>query len=318
MNFDISLENGVLDVGGIPASKMTGQVRCAEFEVEIPGQIKRRYSGALALWPSGEKSEIVIVITLPLEELVAAGVYSEFGEKAPLEAKRSLAVAVRSFLLASKGRHGNEGYDVCDTTHCLVFRGLEGGQGLDETRRGLKAVEGAIIFYDGKPVQAFFHATCGGMTRAPEEVWGRSVGYPYRRIACPYCGNSLHYRWSSEIGKADLARALSIPEGAAWQLKTTGEGSVSLNVSGSTKVLLSEEFRIMVGRELGWNLLYSPWFSVRATGGGYYFEGRGFGHGVGLCEGGAVEMAHRGNHWPAIIRFYFPDARIERPGEASH
>ena len=246
------------------------------------------------------------------------------GKGAPdalVEAQRAMGTVVRSFVLASIGRHASEGFDVCDTTHCAVYRGLDGGQALDDLRRNLAPTAGIILSHEGWPVRAFFHSTCGGKTHTPEQVWGNTAAYPYKPVTCPYCKGAKHYRWSNRIEKADIARALSIPPDvvgahscAPLRLVTVGKNGIRIEWPGSSMLITREEFRIKVCRALGWTALYSPWFDMRLTGNAYEFDGRGFGHGVGLCEEGAKEMARRGFRWQAIVKRYFPRANIEQGG----
>lgn len=306
-NFKILLKNGEMFVNEEKADKLASSSAISEFELTIPNRIKRKYCGKLFIFPSETKSFLTIVTEVPLEDYVAGIVYSEMGERAPIEAKKALAVVVRSFVLSSLNRHAKDGYDLCDTTHCAVYRGLEGGLELARVKTETRKTAGVVLIWGGKPIKAFFHSTCGGETHTPREVWGEDTDYPYRPVKCPYCAKAEHFKWSSRIKKTDLLAVFSLDDNREIVLTWRGN-RIGVSSGSCFSLLTREEFRMAVGRKLGWSLILSPWFDFRDAGEVYIFEGHGFGHGVGLCEEGAMEMARRGSSWRMILRFYFPGA----------
>ena len=197
-----------------------------EFAMEIPGRFVRRYRGALTIRKPPAGPELRLVIAMPLEELVAPSVMAESGGSHE-EAQRAMAVVVRSFLLASKGRHG-DGFDVCDTSHCAVFRGLDDEVELNRTRRLLAASSRVALTYKGQPVKAYFHAVGGGKTHTPEQVWGRKESFPYRSVICGYCRKARHYRWSAVISSNDMVRALALDPGGGWEVDAPINGQVEI------------------------------------------------------------------------------------------
>lgn len=315
--FTITAQKGHLLVNGRQADGFIGPGDVSDVTVEIPGRISRRYRGTLLVRPSGEGSEIQLVLTVGIEELVAASVMSEMGGGFPDEARRAQGVAIRSFLRASTRRHG-AGFDVCDTSHCAVFRGLDNERVLQDIKRILAPSKGEVLVYEGRPVKAYFSAVCGGRTRTPEQVWGRAEKYPYRSLTCNYCSEARHYRWSTHISRDEMARALAITVGRNWDIRATGDERIEINGLETHMAFSREQFRIILGRSLGWNLLYSPWFTVRSVEGGYDFKGKGWGHGVGLCQEGAVQMASYGKSYKEIARFYYPGARLEYRRQTWH
>lgn len=306
-SFRILFLNGLMFINGEKADKFIGPARISEFELSIPNRIKRRYYAKLEVFPNGAKSALTLVTEIPIEEYVAGIVFSELGENAPTEAQKAAAVVVRSFVISSLNRHAKDGYDFCDTTHCAVYRGLDGGINLEKSRAATIKTAGVVLTWNGKPVKAFFHSTCGGTTHTPQEVWGEETAYPYRSVKCPYCVGAAHFRWTTKIEKARLAPIFS-PEKRTEIDLTWQKNDVRVSFDGRSLLLTREEFRMAVGRKLGWHLILSPWFEFRDLGDVYEFTGRGFGHGVGLCEEGAMEMAHRSFNWKTIVKFYFPRA----------
>jgi SpoIID/LytB domain protein len=260
--------------------------------------------------PSGYR-----VVPLSLEDYVARAVAGEASADAPAAALEAQAIVARTFAIANRHRHGSEGFDVCDLTHCQVLR--EPGEAAQ-----LAAHEsaGRILIAAGRPARVWFSASCGGVTARPREIWPSVVDaadppYVVSR-AEPGCREAT--RWHAEIREPDLARAF---RAAGYRgdlirnlkvLAYTASGRVGrVRVEGFEPPEMSgEQFRLAVGRTLGWNLVRSPLFTVARTSGGYAFEGSGFGHGVGLCVLGASRLAAGGATADVILRTYFPGAAV--------
>lgn len=306
-NFQILLVDGAMKVDNEYTDKFETSGAVSDFELSIPKRIKRRYLGRLEVFPDNKGAALTIVADIPIEEYVAGVVYSEMGDDAPSEAEKAMAVVARSFVLSSLNRHAKDGYDFCDTTHCAVYRGLDGGSRLARTRSETMKTSGIILTWQGETIKAFFHSTCGGRSHTPREVWGEDTVYPYRPVKCPYCAKAERFNWSAKIKKVDLL-SVFLPE-ETGEITLAWEGNkIEVSRNNAHLLLAREEFRLAIGRKLGWNLIFSPWFDFTDMGDSYEFKGRGFGHGVGLCEEGAMQMARKGFSWRAILSFYFPSA----------
>src|SRR5262249_39824268 len=121
-------------------------------------------------------------------------------------------IVVRTFMLFHLGRHSDEGFDFCDTTHCQVYRGE---QDLAD-RVAAPAVEAAvastapqILTYEGELVEGYYTAACGGMSAPPSMVWGGNSKYPYTRIACRWCHKFRFNRWQRSASAASVLESLS-------------------------------------------------------------------------------------------------------------
>ncbi|MEZ5364547.1 MAG: SpoIID/LytB domain-containing protein [Bryobacterales bacterium] len=254
--------------GGV-ARSLAGPVR-----VRLGGKIERIYPGRLEITPEG--TELRLVATLPLEAAVAAIVAAEAGASAPEEAQKAQAIAVRSFLLAAKGRH--DGYAFCDTTHCHHLTESE-----DRSERAAASTAGLCLFYGGRPLEALSMRRCGGITRTLDEVGLRGSGYPYFPVACEPC------------------RRNPSPWTRSWPME---QADAVVERPGA------EAARLKVVRRLGWSAIPSNDYSVRVEAGKAVFEGRGEGHGVGLCQFGAAELARQGWDARRILAHYFLNATV--------
>jgi len=252
---------------------------------------------------------------LPLETYVAQAVAGESPDDTPSAARDALAVTIRTYAIANRGRHRTDvhvagaGFDLCDLTHCQVLRPATAAS-IAATAR----TRGRVLLKDGKPVEVFYSASCGG-TLAPESTlaasrpdaasWGR-VGPDPAGVEEP--------AWTTEVSARDLLRVLREAGLKGDELRdlrvereTTGRVTRVLVPGLTPSALAADDFRRLVGRGLGWATLKSHTFTVTRTAAGYRFSGRGHGHGVGLCLFGASHLASaRGETADRLLATYFP------------
>ena len=256
-----------------------------------------------------------LVATLPVERYVELAVAAESGAADSPESRKALAVVARSYAL--RPTHGHTGFDVCDSTHCQWVR----WHTTPEAHAAVLQTAGESLWRDGSRAEAYFHQNCGGRTAAAGEVWPVKSGAERDgegslvSRADPYCQRVGSSEWSTTISRAELTNALATaglvtPGWRSLTVAQRGEsGRATMLAIGGAKVA-AEDFRLAVGRALGWNRIRSNWFEVAAEGDGFLFHGRGSGHGVGLCQVGAAEMAREGKGYRDILAQYFPGATV--------
>jgi stage II sporulation protein D len=254
---------------------------------------------------------LVLSATLPVERYVELAVAAESGSADGPESRKALAVVARSFALDPA--HGHTGFDVCDSTHCQWVR----WRTTPEAHAATLATAGESLWFHGNRTGAYFHQNCGGRTAAASEVWpeqsalGRAASGPLVSHTDNYCQRVGSSEWSATLTRAELTGALAgaglaAPGWKSLSVARRGEsGRATLLRVGSTEIP-AESFRLAVGRSLGWNRIRSNWFEVAAAGDSFLFHGRGSGHGVGLCQTGAAEMAREGRGYREILAQYFP------------
>ena len=227
---------------------------------------------------------------------------------APEATQEALAIAIRTFAIFNAGRHQQEGFDLCDTTHCQVPRAATAA-----SRRAALATAGRILTYQGAPAEIFYSASCGGRSESAAEVWPRS-NLPYLRSV----EDDVHEDdepWTLELPLEEVQRALR-RSGFAGTLtdvevaaRSDSGRAVRLELSGMRPgVIAGEQFRAAVGTIA----LRSTAFTVRRRGGTLQFTGRGFGHGVGMCVIGAGRRARRGENTERILAKYYPGLAVTR------
>lgn len=257
----------------------------ADFVLSIPQKITRHYRGTLEIKPAS--GTLIAVVAMDQETAVASVVAAESTSDTPLEALKAQAVAARSYLVASRGRHHE--FDFCDTTHCQFLR--EPPAPSTAAAVASAATRGLVLAHDSHPVAAMYTRSCGGRTRTPAELGLSAGAYPYYSVECKHC-RAHPVRWSSRISAQDAATLHSSDESA----------------------------RLNIDRRLGWNAVPSNDFVVKTErdqsmhGQSMHdqivVEGTGQGHGIGLCQSGARAMAEEGADFRQILSHYYPNTTI--------
>jgi len=250
------------------------------------------------------------VSVLPLEVYVARVLAGEAAPNTADGALQALAIAARTFTIVNAGRHDRDGFDICDTTHCQVFRAATAA-----TRRAVLVSAGLVLTYNGTPAEVFYSASCGGRTERASEVWAAGGRFPYLLGV----DDEVHegdpvWRLERSLDEVRDAVARLGPRGTRLEDlridSRSGSGRVSrVSLPGlSPDTLTGDQLR----SALGFAELRSTAFTMERTGDRMRFEGRGYGHGVGLCVVGAGRRAARGETAEAILRHYFPALETRR------
>ncbi len=288
------------------------------LEIKLGGDLQRKFKGKVQIRSS--YGSLIFTEELELDDYVRGVLEAELPPGFPDEAQKAQAIAIRSYALANADRHLREGYNFCDLTHCQVY----GGKNLPYRSMddAVRATQRLIMRYEGKPIQALFHSTCGGHTSANQKVFGgKPLPYLQGVDDEKFCERSPHYRWDSSVSLKILEEVLkkekeTNPRGEIRNIRIAEQepdlGRVfKIALEGKRNFTLpTVDFISVVGRYLGWSKLKSNWFAVEVNEGEASFKGRGLGHGVGLCQWGARGMAEAGKKFPEILKHYYPGAEL--------
>jgi SpoIID/LytB domain protein len=258
---------------------------------------------------------------MPLEDYVLHVVASEASVEDQPEALKALAITARTYALKNLGRHKDQGYDFCSTTHCQRFESVVSRPAL---AAAVRETAGVVLHDDrNQVIDVYFSAACGGTTANLKSLWGDDAPAHLRGVRDDYCNTGPHYRWTDAIDSAQLASALrsdprtdvgqNIRDLSVVRYDPTGRAELVSIAGDRRKTISGWEFKLIVGRALGWNVLKSSRFNVTRSGSQFVFRGGGFGHGLGLCQEGSHVMAQRGQSFQQILAHYFPGTSTE-PG----
>lgn len=273
------------------------------LSVDNTGKLTRNYSGDLRC--KSDLGTILLINTCDIEQYIAGVMKAEGGSGRHPEYFKTQAVIARTYMYGHLNRHALDGYDLCDDVHCQAFNGLTDDPLI--IKAALETKGQVIIGVDAQPITAAFHSNCGGETLASEDIWLRGQSY-LKKVKDPYCTSSRNSRWSKSI---------SVREWIDY-LKKSGMTSVQadkalLNFNQQVRMInyKAGSFSIpfnQIRTDLG---LRSSFFSVKVKGDSVILSGRGYGHGAGLCQEGAIVMATKGFDYRKIIGFYYQGVTIQ-------
>jgi len=322
-----------------------------QVEAEGPaGKVSGAYFGKLYV-TLDRNGSLAVVNALPEDRFLAGLLPAEIFPSAPEEALKAQAVAARGELLSKIGtRHLGDPFRLCSQTHCQVYLGA--GHETPRTTAAVAATRGEVLFTDdGKDLaDTVYSANCGGHTENNENAWpdmpalaalrghrdapapaaGKpdvyAVGVGTENVArfidqppAAYCGQAHlgagdRFRWTVQRTAAELDKLLGryhLGEIRAIEVPQRGVSgrALAVRVVGSAR---SETIRGELRIRQAFGGLRSSLFVVEVKGGGAVFRGAGFGHGVGMCQTGAVGMAEVGKKYREILRHYYPNTALRK------
>lgn len=328
----VTLANGRLLFGGSPQSGRSVVVGTPPpYVFSLNG---KNYRGRVRLTIDPGNETFSVINLVPLEPYLAGVVGAEMPSYWETEALKAQAIAARTYCLYTKDRFGaGRAWDVSSTQASQVYRGVEA-----ESARIWKAVtstNGKVLTTrdetagPDKLFPAYFSAICGGHTEDCRHVFGEAFG-PLQSVPCPYCKDAARlglFFWPmAQFDRQTVTRQLV---GRYASLEALGEikdivvvdksdyGSFArltnirlVGATGKADTLRGEDLRLSLdpsGRKIQSTVCQIvPW------GDGWAFlSGRGWGHGVGMCQYGAEGMARLGQNAEAILQHYYPGSAIE-------
>lgn len=249
---------------------------------------------------------------LPIESYLAAVLAGEMPASFPIEALKAQAVAARSYALMRKieAREAGRPYHLGATVLSQVYLGLDHED--PRTLAAVTATHGEVLAVGVTPVEAYFHASCGGRTESGAAALDRPLDY-LRSASCPCENRSPYAHWRAELSATDLGKAVGLASPVACEvISRTGSGRAARvqfrSAQGGVRTILATQLRTAVG----YQKIPSTWFEVHREGNRFVFEGRGSGHGAGLCQWGARIFAEQGKSYRDILEHYYPGTTVER------
>lgn len=258
-----------------------------------------------------------------LENYISTLVAKEMHRDWPLEALKAQAVAARSYALFKQQQRKldetDQYYDLENSEKDQVSGAL--GDINENTTKAAMMTKGEVLVDKNGTLQPiFYHSKCGGHTNLPEDVWGKKIP-GYERVECPFCKKMGKPEWHSEYAATNIRNKLL---NLAWPNNPYKNFFISSNDLSILPHKIADQiilikfqhqiFRVsksMLRKNLGRDKIFSPLFTVTLNGSILIFKGEGLGHGVGMCQIGALELAKRGYTYKQILSFYYPNFLIK-------
>ena len=250
-----------------------------------------------------------LVNKVDLENYVAGVVESEVGKKRTVEFYKVQSIICRTYALSNTRRHENEGFHLCDKVHCQVYRGICKGSDSYNVLKAVLSTNGVVVVdRDMELITASFYSNCGGQTVNSEDVWMLPTSY-LKSVKDPFCTDQLHAHWEKEIPTEDWIQYLS--DKYSYPVEEGKHYANAVNYAPKER-----EFYFADNPNIPLKFMRSDWklnstfFSIKQGSGSLIFKGKGYGHGVGLCQEGAIHMAQIGYSYREILHFYYTDVHL--------
>jgi stage II sporulation protein D len=267
----------------------------------------REYAAPLEVLRSGEG--IAVIGELPLEDYLPGVLRAETGDRFPREALRAQAIVARTYAAHQRLISAGKPYHIVASTAHQQYAGrVAAGSPAWEA---VRETTGQVLLWEGEVFPAFYHTESGGYTEDPRTVFAARNMPALRPVVCPFSAGSPHYYWNLDLRLADVSEALrrgGVDVGQVRAIvvaqRTPSLRATTVRVEGSrgSAQVRGNDFR----RMLGYDSVKSTLFAVAVDGDVARFAGRGYGHGVGMCQWGAKGMAERGYSARQILEFYYP------------
>jgi len=259
------------------------------------------------------RDKLRLINELDVEEYLKGVVPIEISPNWNPEALKVQAIIARTYVLHQRQANLGKEYDVLATTADQVYGGRTKEQ--PAANQAVAETSGIVLTYGGELILSAYHSTSAGPTEDASEVWGMNLPY-LKGVSCPFDQNSPYYQWTKSIRMEALQDAFSkagyaigtIAAVTPFRWTEAGRiGQIRLLHSQGELILKAEDLR----RVLGYTELPSTRFRIEKIAQEILIQGNGYGHGVGLCQWGAKEMAEMGYSYDKILKYYYPGVRVE-------
>jgi stage II sporulation protein D len=297
-------------IGKFASIKLYAKELNSSFKIKsvIPESKVRSYDDDLEVSLSADKKQFLLVNKVDLEKYIAGVVESESGTKTSLEYYKLQAILCRTYLLVNLNRHLADNFQVCDDVHCQAYLNKSKEEDIYEAVYDTKGL--VVVDNDLNLITAAFHSNCGGQTVNSQDVWSISTSY-LKTVKDTFCIRQPHATWKRSIPLEDWKAYLQLKH--KYPVDDTIKMNTASNFTqnnGRMIYFIDKDLKIPLKTIRSDFQLKSTYFSVEQQGDNIVFAGRGYGHGVGLCQEGAMKMANMNYSYKYILNFYYRDVHL--------
>jgi len=262
------------------------------------------YSGNIEVWKGD--GGLYLINELPLEDYVKEVVVAEVGSNWEMEALKVQAVLSRTYGIYQKKMNKDALFHI---TSSVLHQAYKGNNFDTRIAYAVEETAGEILTFNGRPIEPFYHSTCGGRTENPEDVFGKS--YPYLKSVELNDDISPYWVWEKRIPLTEIEKDLNVSGIKEITVKsytsTNRVKELTILCDSGITTIKATDFR----KTLGWSRIPSTNFTIKKDEDSMIFEGKGYGHGVGLSQWGALQMARDGKNYKEILSFFYPGTIIQ-------
>ncbi len=259
------------------------------------------------LYVTTELGDLKCLNEISLDNYIAGVVQAESGRRSFQEFYKVQAILARTFALSHLQKHAPEDFNLCDHTHCQAYFGKT--TELD-IMKAVTDTKGKVVVDDNlNLIDAAFHSNSGGQTANSEDVWGSKLSY-LRSVNDTFSTKMPNAKWERKMPKEDWLSYLKIKHNYPIQDSNARWLALTFKQDSRKPFLEANNVRVPLKNVRTDLQLKSSFFSVVAVGDTVILKGRGFGHGVGMCQEGAMRMAKLGYKCPEMINFYYQKTQL--------
>ena len=267
-----------------------------------PQITERRYEDGLEI--TSKNKSLFIINVVKTDNYIAGVVQSEtWGATTNIDFFKVQAICCRNYLMNNLEKHAEEGYNLCDGVHCQAYKTRANKK--EVTEGAYKSKGEVIVDSQGNIIETLFHSNSGGETVNAKDVWGKDVPYLVS-VEDSFSVGGKHYQWEKYIKLKDWLnyfrnKGLNIKDKEIEDalLTFSQESGRKTDIMGISLKTIREDFD-----------LKSTYFNVQKWGGEVKLTGKGYGHGVGMSQEGAIKMCEEGYEYWEVIEHYFKGVKV--------
>ncbi len=259
--------------------------------------------------------KVYIINVVNIEDYLSSVVPSEMPSAWNDEALKAQAVASRTYTYYHLAKKGDSKaiFDLDATTNFQVYKGISAEK--ESTTKAVRDTAGLIMTYNYEPILAYFHSTSGGKTADDKYVWpGEDLPY-LESVTSEYEKDSPHYEWTTDVTLPEIERGLASKYQRIGKIRKITFKKyddrvaevIIVHTNGNLK-LTGNQFRLLINP----SKLKSTMFTAKQNGNTFHIYGKGWGHGVGMCQWGAKGYGEKGYNYEQILRHYYKDIKLTR------
>lgn len=298
------------NIGRFASIKMIAKEPLSAFKIKsvIPKSKVRTYDDNLEVKLGPDKSQFLLINKVDLEDYIAGVVQSEAGKNVGLEYYKLQAILCRTYLLAHLTRHMTEGFEMCDDVHCQAYLSRTSEEVIVKAVLETKGL--VVVDNDLNLITAAFHSNCGGQTCNSQDVWAMSTSY-LKAVKDTFCVHRSQAHWQRAITVDDWKSYLRLKRKYSSSDTMRSSNATSFSQANGRAIYYTDKnVRIPLKTIRADFKLKSTYFSIRQEGDSIIFDGRGYGHGVGLCQEGAMSMSTLKYSYKDILHFYYKNVNL--------
>ncbi len=302
----IRVEKGIELIGTYNYIEFIGKKYNNVFSLSSP-QIDKKHSYEEHLTIIA-RNDMLLINRIDLEKYIAGVVQSEvFGSSEDVEFFKIQATVSRTYALANINRHLKEGYNLCDGVHCQSYKGRCSNP--DILRGTFESFSDVIVDSTNKLISTAYHSNSGGMTEDAKNIWQVKVPY-LRSIVDTFSIGAKNYQWEKSIPKQQWINYFISKYGDEYKNSETQEIIFNFKQSERIAKWVIGNDTIPTKNIREYFNLRSSFFSVEMQNDTVYIHGKGYGHGVGLSQEGAIQMVKKGYSYIDILRHYYSNVHV--------